>query len=204
MQTALPLASMSAALPPASSQAVFLRLPAQTALLIASIQTVFPVVLFGAIALFVVVGALSMLTRRNYHDQIGQGGLYSGEDRFGGARQPYASSVLDGPQASSEEQATSGGLWSSDDRQLEIRQMLTARSDRLVRQGHAPLDIDAELARLVSSDPRTPEAEGSGDVALAEEVRQLVRARNERRARQGLDALDVETEVQRTLTELDS
>ena len=86
------------------------------------------------------------------------------------------------------------------EREAEIRQLLTARSERLVRRGEAPLDIDAELARI-DGGGRDPSA-GSHDPALAEEVRQLVRARNERRTRQGLDTLDVEAEVQRTLSEL--
>jgi hypothetical protein len=154
-------------------------------------QALFPEVLFGAIGLFVVVGLLSMLTRRNLHDQIGQDGLLSSDGPSGPSELPPPS-IAD--QASIERA----------ERELEIRQMLTARSDRLVRQGHSPLDIDAELAKLEWVDPRTGfgGAEGPGDAALAAEVRQLVRARNERRARQGLDALDVEAEVRRTLAEL--
>ncbi len=142
-------------------------------------HALFPMVLFGSIGLFVLLGVLSMFTRTNLHDQIGQGGLFIGDDPFGG-----------GPPAS-------GGSGPADERELEIRQMLSARSHRLVRQGHAPLDIDAELARLQSPDT------GGHDAALTAEVRQLVLARNERRQRQGLDTLDVETEVRRTLAELD-
>ncbi len=151
-------------------------------------QTLFPDVLVGAIALFVVVGVLSMLTRRSLHDQVGQdNGLFAGESR---SRLPSASpSVHDVP-----------APYDNIEREAEIRQLLTARSERLVRRGEAPLDIDAELARI-DGGGRDPSA-GSHDPALAEEVRQLVRARNERRARQGLDTLDVEAEVQRTLSEL--
>jgi hypothetical protein len=165
-------------------------------------QTIFPLVVFGAIGLFIVVGLLSMLTRKNLHDQIGQGGLFVGED--------YASPGAFPEPVGSDESGAPSALESPAERELEIRQMLKARSDRLVRQGHAPLDIDAEFARLewipAHPDPRadgsSTGAEGSGDPALAAEVRQLVLARNERRARQGLDALDVEAEVQRTLSEL--
>jgi hypothetical protein len=160
-------------------------------------QALFPEVLFGAIGLFVLVGLLSMITRRNLHDQIGQGGFYSGEERPGGGLPLHGPArASDGPRGPGGE-GGAGGLWSSDERQLEIRQMLTARSDRLVRQGQAPLDIEAELARIENAGET-----GSHDAALVEEVRQLVRARNERRARQGLELLDVEAEVQRTLTEL--
>ncbi|MGH2854053.1 MAG: hypothetical protein ACRDLF_07655 [Solirubrobacteraceae bacterium] len=165
-----------------------------------SMQAAFPVVLFGSIGLFVVVGVLSMLTRNNLHDQIGQGGLSLGEDPFGGgaggigATDGYGG--LDGWDGGEGSQARA-------ERELEIRQMLTARSDRLVRQGQPPLDIDAELARLERTDELAPPGAASHNSALTDEVRQLVHARNERRRRQGLDALDVEAEVQRTLAELD-
>lgn len=153
-------------------------------------QALFPAVLLGAIGLFVVVGLLSTFTRRSLHDQVGQdNGLFAGESR---SRLPSASpSVHDTP-----------APYDNIEREAEIRQLLTARSERLVRRGEAPLDIDVELARIDggSQDPIA----GSHDAALAEEVRQLVRARNDRRARQGLETLDVEAEVQRTLGELGS
>ncbi len=161
-------------------------------------QALFPMVMFGAIGLFVLVGLLSMFTRRNLHDQIGQGGLDIGEERFGGGLPFHGPGASAGPLGPGGDGGPGGGLWSSDERQLEIRQMLTARSDRLVRQGQAPLDIEAELARIDGGG----QTADSHDAALAEEVRQLVRARNERRARQGLEMLDVEAEVRRTLTEL--
>ena len=194
---ALHLASLGAVLPLAALR---------TVLPLASLQSIFPVVLFSSIGLFVLVGVLSMATRKNLHDQIGQGGLFVGED-YSGAGGYDAMGGAEGwgeePQAGA---ARGPEFDSQGERELEIRQMLTARSDRLVRQGHAPLDIEAELARLDWVDPRAGSgaAEGSGDAALAEEVRQLVRARNERRQRQGLDTLDVEAEVQRTLSELNA
>jgi hypothetical protein len=145
-------------------------------------QAIFPVVLFGSIALFVVIGAASMLTRNNLYDQIGQGGLTT--DSLGSGARPM-------PEPGAERA----------ERDSEIRQMLQARSDRLVRQGQPPLDIEAELSRLDA-----PDLAGGGyrDNSLAEEVRQLVVARNERRRRQGQPALDVESEIARTLTELDA
>jgi hypothetical protein len=78
----------------------------------------------------------------------------------------------------------------------EIRQMLEAKSARRVARGEPPLDVDAELAMLVSSTP------SPRDESLREEVRQLVIARNERRARQGKPPLDVEAEVERELRDL--
>jgi hypothetical protein len=155
-------------------------------------RALFPEVLFGSIILFVVVGLLSTLTRRSLHDQVGEDGLFSGESR---SRLPPSPSSRSSPLF-----ALDAPPFDHIEREAEIRQLLTARSERLVRRGEAPLDIDAEMARLDGGgwDPSA----GSHDPALAEEVRQLVRARNERRARQGLDTLDVEAEVQRTLAEL--
>jgi hypothetical protein len=173
-------------------------------------QAAFPLVLFGSIGLFVVVGVLSMLTRTNLHDQIGQGGLFTGEDSFsgfgsGGSGTALGSGGVGGAGGPADPWSGdgAGGAGSSAEREHEIRQLLEARSERLVRQGHPPLDIDAELARLESPGAGTKGA-GSHDTALTIEVRQLVIARNERRQRRGLEALDVEVEVQRTLAELDS
>jgi hypothetical protein len=155
-----------------------------------TMEAAFPMVMFGAIALFVLLGVLSMLTRNNLYDQIGQGGIGLGEDRFG---RPGGPAGLD------ESEFPAGGPAAGlDEREQEIRQMLQARSDRLVNQGHEPLDIDAEIAKLAPATAGGPYR----DAGLAAEVRQLVLARNERRRRQGQPALDVEAEVARTLDEL--
>jgi hypothetical protein len=82
---------------------------------------------------------------------------------------------------------------STAERDLEIRQMLEARNARRARRGEAPIDIDAELARLV-----TPGV----DDALRAEIRELVIARNFRRARHGEPPLDVNAEVERQIAEL--
>jgi hypothetical protein len=148
-------------------------------------QALFPLITFVALGLFVLIGILSMLTHRNLHDQIGQGGFYVSESH---SRLPQASLPPPDPPPELDHA----------ERELEIRQMLTARSERLVRRGHAPLDIEAELARIDGAGETS-----AHDAALADEVRQLAIARNERRLRQGLEPLDVEAEVARTLTELD-
>ena len=86
-------------------------------------------------------------------------------------------------------------------REAEIRQFLEAKAYRQRERGEAPLDVDAELKRLLAERPRVP----SGvDPHLAEEVRQLVVARNERRARQGKEPLDVDEEVARQLRDLEN
>jgi hypothetical protein len=172
-------------------------------------QAAFPLVLFGSIGLFVLLGVLSMFSHRNLHDQIGQGGLFTGEDSFSGFGSG-GSSTLGGPGAvgatggwgTEDGAGGTGGTGARGEREREIRQLLEARSERLVRGGHAPLDIDAELARLEPSGGAG--VAGSHDAGLTAEVRQLVLARNERRLRRGLEVLDVEVEVQRTLAELDA
>ncbi|MQA75463.1 MAG: hypothetical protein GEU88_14160 [Solirubrobacterales bacterium] len=85
-------------------------------------------------------------------------------------------------------------------REAEIRQLLEAKAYRQSSRGEAPVDVDAELGRLLAESGATRPAD---DPALRAEVRQLVVARNERRARQGQPPLDVEAEVERQLQELE-
>jgi hypothetical protein len=141
-------------------------------------------VVFGSVAFSLLMALLFAVTARGHdsvYDQIGQGGLSNdGPSSVGGP----AAAALDSPIGRVEQER-------------EIRQMLGARSARLVRSGKPALDIDAEVTRLLAS--AAPQAHDGG---LTDEVRQLVVARNERRLRKGLDPLDVEAEVARTLTEL--
>jgi hypothetical protein len=143
------------------------------------VQSAFPIVVFGAVGLSVVMSLVFLFSRESVHDQIGQGGL-SHDGGF-----PATAPAPDSAAARAEQE-------------LEVRQMLTARSERLVRAGKPALDIDAEVARLLA-----PDQPKQHDPGLTDEVRQLVVARNERRARQGLEPLAVEDEVARTLDELD-
>ena len=83
----------------------------------------------------------------------------------------------------------------------ELRQMLEAKAYRQQARGETPLDVDAELERLLAEQSAAPT---SADPALRAEVRQLVVARNERRARQGKEPLDVDAEVERQLRELEN
>lgn len=143
------------------------------------------IVVFGAVAFSLLMSLLFAATRGgagSAYDQIGEGGF----SREGEATTGMLAPAPGTPAASAEQER-------------EIRQMLNARSERLQRQGKPPLDIDAELARLLAP----TDAPGKHDAGLVEEVRQLVVARNERRARQGLGPLDVELEVTRTLKEMD-
>lgn len=152
------------------------------------LQSAFPIVVFAAVALSVVMSLVFLFSRGSLYDQVGQSG-FAGEPDGG----PEASPPPPGSGAERAEQ------------ELEIRQMLRARSARMVGRGEAPLDIDAEVARLLGgADPAAPAPAppGARDPGLEREVRQLVLARNERRGRQGLEPFDVEAEVSRTLDEL--
>jgi hypothetical protein len=138
---------------------------------------------FWTVLLVVVIGAalvavFTFLGTGKLYDQIGRGGLSLREDddgRGGGG------SGAANPAVAARE------------REDEIRQMLTARNERRIRRGEAPIDVDAELQRLTAP---------TIDPALREEIRQLVVARNERRARAGKEPLDVEAEVERQVREL--
>jgi len=86
-------------------------------------------------------------------------------------------------------------------REDEIRQLLEAKAYRQRTRGEKPVDVTAELNRLLTEATAVP---AGTDPQLAAEVRQLVVARNERRARQGKEPLDVEQEVERQLRELEN
>jgi hypothetical protein len=151
------------------------------------LQSAFPIVVFGAVALSVVMSLVFLFSRGSLYDQIGENGFATERDA--------------GPEAPP---APPGSLADRAEQEREIRQMLHARSERMVGRGEPALDIDAEVARLLGgANPgaSAPTTRGH-DPGLEREVRQLVQARNERRERQGLDALDVDAEVARTLDEL--
>jgi hypothetical protein len=86
-------------------------------------------------------------------------------------------------------------------REAELRQLLEAKAYRQLARGEEPLDVDVELAKLLTQPSAAP---GGVDPQLAEEVRQLVVARNQRLLRRGQEPLDVDLEVERQLRELDS
>jgi hypothetical protein len=149
-------------------------------------QSAFTFVVFGAVGLSLVMSLVFLLTSRgergSVYDEIGRDGLMGG----GGGGGPPLAPAPQSPAGRAEQE-------------LEIRQMLGARSERLVARGQPALDIDAEVARLMAAE-QLPDAH---DASLVTEVRQLVMARNERRLRQGLETLDVDAEIARTLQELD-
>jgi len=86
--------------------------------------------------------------------------------------------------------------------EAEIRQMLEGKAYRQRARGEEPVDVEAELERLLA-EQETASARVD-EAGLREEVRQLVVARNARRQRQGKEPLEVEAEVERQLSELEN
>ncbi len=92
---------------------------------------------------------------------------------------------------------------SAEIREEELRQMLDAKAYRQRARGETPIDVEAELERLLAEAESAP-APAASDAGLRDEVRQLVVARNQRRERQGKEPLDVEAEVARQLRDLEA
>jgi hypothetical protein len=163
-------------------------------------QSAFGYVVFGAVALSLVMSLLFLIGGNSAYEQIGEGGLErEGEGRGGLAPEPALAQPFPGRPTPPDHVLSKSPEALRVEREAEIRQMLQARSIRRVRRGEEPLDVDAELAALTAEQPATPPAHDPG---IAEEVLQLVVARNERRERQGLEPLNIEAEVARTLSEL--
>jgi hypothetical protein len=118
----------------------------------------------------------------------GSSGLYERIGRGGFSMDGYEQESRPGPRP--------GSAAAKAEADEEIRQLVEAKSNRRVARGEAPLDVDAEVAKLTQSAP------APADEGLRDEVRQLVIARNERRVRQGKEPLDVEAEVERQLRDL--
>jgi hypothetical protein len=151
----------------------------------AVVQNGLTLIVFGTVAFSIVVSILFLVTRGpagSAYDEIGAGGISREGDYSAAEAVPTGDSPAD-----------------RDEQELEIRQMLQARSERHIRRGEPALDIEAEMALLLAQ----LDAPKDRDPGLIVEVRQMVVARNERRLRQGLEPLDVDSEIARTLAELD-
>jgi hypothetical protein len=147
-------------------------------LLAATLQDSFWTVLLVVVIGGAVVAVVTFIGTGKLYDQIGRGGLSLNED------------LGERPRAG----GGGGGAAARQERDAEIRQLLTARNERRARRGEEPLDVEAELRKLTAS--------ADVDPALRLEIRQLVVARNERRMRQGKEPLDVEAEVERQVRDL--
>ena len=82
------------------------------------LQSAFPIVVFGAVAVSVVMSLVFLFSRGSMFDHIGDGGLTGESDPYGSPPPPAGAS--EGSRAEQE---------------MEIRQMLTARSARRVGRG---------------------------------------------------------------------
>jgi hypothetical protein len=142
----------------------------------------FPIVIIGVSLLAIVIAVVATVASggsSGLYERIGRGGLsMDGHDQ---QRRPGPAPGSPAAKAEADE---------------EIRQLVEAKSNRRVARGEAPLDVDAEIAKLTEV-TATP-----ADAELRDEVRQLVIARNERRVRQGKEPVDVEAEVERQLRDL--
>lgn len=95
--------------------------------------------------------------------------------------------------------------------QDEVRQLVEAKAYRQAQRGEQPVDVDAEVERLLNPDETGSETEESHlpphapeDPEMAQirsEIREVVLAKNESRERRGEPPLDVEAEVDRMLAE---
>jgi hypothetical protein len=142
----------------------------------------FPLVIIGVSLIAIVIAVVATFASggtSGLYERIGRGGLSMDSDEQ--ERRP-------GP--------APGSAAARAEANEEIRQLVEAKSNRRVARGEAPLDIDAEVAKLTQTAP------APADEGLREEVRQLVIARNERRVRQGKEPVDVEAEVDRQLRDL--
>jgi hypothetical protein len=145
------------------------------------------VLVIAPIAAVLFTGAFGLL------DQLGRGGLAIDDPPRPAPRGPA------GP--------VPGGALARAEREAEIRQLVQARHDRQAGRGEEPVDVEAEVQRLLALDPVADPSAASGergrqDAALRTEVRQLVIARNARRAARGEAPLDVEDEVERQMEDL--
>lgn len=89
-------------------------------------------------------------------------------------------------------------------RASEIRQMLQGKAYRQAERGERPLDVEAELERLLAAESDPPGGPLQADADLVAEVRALVVASNARRVRMGREPLDVDAEVERQLRDLEN
>jgi hypothetical protein len=138
----------------------------------------FPIVIIGISLLAIAIAVVASLSSGGLYERIGRGGL-----SMDGHEQQRRGPAPGSPAARAEAAE-------------EIRQLVEAKSARRVARGEAPLDVEAEIAKLSGTAP------APADAALRDEVRQLVIARNERRIRQGKEPLEVEPEVDRQLRDL--
>jgi hypothetical protein len=90
---------------------------------------VLPTVIFAVMVIAAVVGVMSLIARNGPYEDIAKGPFALDREGESGA----------GPLGGSAQA----------ERELEIRQLLEARSARAIRDGGEPIDVEAELDRLL-------------------------------------------------------
>jgi len=164
-----------------------------------SIVTLGVVVLSVLVMLVVLVVSNRGSNGESVYDQIGRGGMTRDSEA-----PPQSMSAAAAGWVGVDTPAGRSSIGRAE-QEREVRQMLSARSARMVARGEPAIDVDAEVAKLLAP-PAPPAvaavAAGGHDAELEAEVRGLVVAKNERRVRRGLEPLDVDAEVKRTLREL--
>jgi hypothetical protein len=91
----------------------------------------FAFVLFAVVAAALVVGLVTLAGRERAYEQIGRGGLALDRDGAEGGAGPS------GPRLPPAEPSLED----------EVRELVERRNARRVREGQAPLDVEAEVAR---------------------------------------------------------
>jgi hypothetical protein len=163
------------------------------------LASVVPTLLFVGMMMAAIVGVMSLVSRRDVYDDIERGELSKG-------RKPTAAEP-EAADGGGEDHEPADASSRQAERELEIRQMLEARSARMVRAGGEPLDVDAEMAKLLADDLSAAgesgshaEASTSSEQAERElEIRQMLEARSARMVRAGGEPLDVDAEMARLL-----
>src|SRR5438132_14407598 len=92
------------------------------------VQSAFPIVVFGAVAVSILMSLIFLFSRGSSYDEIGEGGMLS---ESGGGPPPAPDSAA-----------------GRAERELEVRQMLHARSGPMVSRGQPALDIEAQVDRV--------------------------------------------------------
>lgn len=154
------------------------------------LASVLPTLLFVGMVLAAVVGVMSLASRNDIYDEIGRGGLSMDRDEPLSEQTP----AEPGPQTG----GPSNEALARAERELEIRQMVEARSARIVRNGGEPLDVERELERLLALGAEDGDV-GEDGAERELEVRQMIEARSARLVRKGGEPLDVDAEVARLL-----
>ena len=115
-----------------------------------------PLVVLGVVAVAVLMSIVFLISGENAYDQIGQGGMT--RDSEAPPESTLAPAAPPAPLSSAAGRSSIGRA----EQEREVRQMLGARSARMVARGEPAIDIDAEVAKLLAP-AEGAEGAGGGD-----------------------------------------